>query len=285
MKLNERLTRPFQAPVAIRRFPSGQVALFRNGPSDSESSSEEELDLMELRARGREQQRSNAGRPKARDVLLLEREVAEDDSLNKLALQYGCQVADIKRINNFIREQDLYALKSIKIPVKANCILTEASEMRSAPQSSLLPAELPGSPGPGNSPKDDKQIEQYFRGVDRDLERAALAEAGFSSDYCIETPSWPPPGPKAPSSGADCGIQWWNAVAVMLLVGIVLPVFYIVYYKTQASEVAADTSNSTFPVSNASRGSVTGVSGPVSGADPLPTAHVPKTKAVILSGE
>ncbi|XP_060115865.1 lysM and putative peptidoglycan-binding domain-containing protein 4 [Heteronotia binoei] len=286
MRLNERLTRPFQAPASIQRYPGSQVALFRNGQSDLEDSSEEELDVMELRARGREQQRSNAGRTKAGDVMLLEREVAEDDSLNKLALQYGCKVADIKRINNFIREQDLYALKSIKIPIKVNGILTETSETSLAPQSSgLSPTELPGSPGTGSLSADGKQIDRYFRGIDQNIEQAAQVEASFSSDYCVETPDWSPPKPKKPSSGADCGIQWWNAVIVMLLVGIVLPVFYIVYFKTQASGVAAHATNTTVPVSNSSRGSVAGVLVSVSGAGHPPTPHAPKTKAAILSGE
>ncbi|XP_015280033.1 PREDICTED: lysM and putative peptidoglycan-binding domain-containing protein 4 [Gekko japonicus] len=286
MRLNERLARPFQAPAATRRFPGSQVAWFRNGPSDLEDSSEEELDVMELRARGREPQRSDAGRHKAGDVVLLEREVAEDDSLNKLALQYGCQVADIKRINNFIREQDLYALKSIKIPVKVNGILTETIEMSLAPQSSgLLPTELPGSSGAGSISADGEQIDQYFRGIDQNIEEAAQAETCFSPDYYIETPNGSPPEPKEPSSGADCGIQWWNAVIVMLLVGIVLPVFYIVYFKTQASGVAAHASNTTVSVNGSSRGSATGVSVSVLGAGHPPTSHAPKTKAVILPGE
>ncbi|XP_054859045.1 lysM and putative peptidoglycan-binding domain-containing protein 4 [Eublepharis macularius] len=270
MRLNERITRPYQGPAAVRRFPSSHVSWFRNEPSNSEESSEEELDIMELRVRGKEQPRSNAGREKTGDVMLLEREVAKDDTLNKLALQYGCKVADIKRINNFIREQDLYALKSIKIPVKVNGILTETNEMSLAPQTTgLSPTELPGSPGSGGDSTGDKQIDQYFRGIDRNIERAAQTEATFSSDCCIENPNWTPPGPKEPSSGADCGIQWWNAVLVMLLIGIVLPVFYVVYFKTQASGVAADTSNTTVP--NLVRGSVAGVSVSVPGK----TTHPP----------
>ncbi|XP_048337619.1 lysM and putative peptidoglycan-binding domain-containing protein 4 isoform X2 [Sphaerodactylus townsendi] len=285
MRLNERLTRPFQAPATIRRFPSSQVALFRNGPADSESSSEEELDIMELRARGREQRRSDASRQKVGDVMLLEKEVTEEDSLNKLALQYGCQVADIKRINNFIREQDLYALKSIKIPVKVNGILTETSKTCLASQSSgLLSVEVTELPSAGNSSA-DQHIDQYFRGIDHNIEQAAQAKTCFSSDYCIETPNWSPPGPKTPTSGADCGIQWWNAVVVMLLVGIVLPVFYIVYFKTQALGVAADTSNTTVPINSSLRGSGTEMPLPVLAADPPPTSQAPKTKAVVLSGE
>lgn len=94
MRLNESRTRPFQAPVSIHSYPGGQVYVFPNGRSDSEESSEEELNVMELRPRGRERPCSTA-RGRAGDVVLLEREITEDDSLNKLALQYGCKVRAI----------------------------------------------------------------------------------------------------------------------------------------------------------------------------------------------
>uniref|UniRef100_A0A8C3SSE7 Uncharacterized protein n=1 Tax=Chelydra serpentina TaxID=8475 RepID=A0A8C3SSE7_CHESE len=51
-----------------------------------------ESDFMELRPRGKEQQRSNSSQEKAGDLVLLERELTEGDNLNKLALQYGCKV-------------------------------------------------------------------------------------------------------------------------------------------------------------------------------------------------
>lgn len=95
MKLNKVLTGSFQGPATIRKFTSSQVYLFKNSPSDSDGSSEEELDVMELRARGKKQQNVNTARKKVGDVVLLEREVAEDDTLNKLALQYGCQVSSL----------------------------------------------------------------------------------------------------------------------------------------------------------------------------------------------
>ncbi|KAM9638433.1 lysM and putative peptidoglycan-binding domain-containing protein 4 isoform 4-T21 [Morphnus guianensis] len=125
MRLNESRTRSFQAPVTIHNYPGRQVYVFPNGRSDSEESSEEELNVTELRPRGKEQQRCSTSRDRVGDVVLLEREITEDDNLNKLALQYGCKVADIKRVNNFIQDQDLYALKSIKIPVKTHGLLTE----------------------------------------------------------------------------------------------------------------------------------------------------------------
>lgn len=91
MRLNESRTRPFQAPATVHTFPGRQVYVFPNGRSDSDESSEEELNVMELRPRGKEQQRGSS-RDRLGDVVLLERELTQDDSLNKLALQYGCKV-------------------------------------------------------------------------------------------------------------------------------------------------------------------------------------------------
>lgn len=54
----------------------------------------------------------------------LQQGLAQEDSLNKLALQYSCKVADIK-VNNFMRVVDLSDLHAIMIPVKNNRILIE----------------------------------------------------------------------------------------------------------------------------------------------------------------
>ncbi|XP_008941048.1 PREDICTED: lysM and putative peptidoglycan-binding domain-containing protein 4-like, partial [Merops nubicus] len=86
MRLHEKRSRSFQAPVAVRSSPGRQVFVFPSGRSDSEESSEEELNATALRPRGREQPP-----PRPAGTVLLERELTEGDSLNKLALQYGCK--------------------------------------------------------------------------------------------------------------------------------------------------------------------------------------------------
>ncbi|KAM9125884.1 lysM and putative peptidoglycan-binding domain-containing protein 4 isoform 1-T2 [Pangshura tecta] len=268
MRLYEGRTRSFQAPVTVHNYPSSHVYVFRNGRSDPDESSEEESELMELRPRGKEQQRSSSAQERAGDVVLLERELTEGDNLNKLALQYGCKVADIKRVNNFICEQDLYALKSIKIPVKAHGVLTETSKELKPPQNAPSRAgmtliELP-EPDDGatssSSYSESRYLTDYFKGIDQTIEDVVKSKVHLNTDYCIEAPNCPPSssvGQKEPSNGADCGIQWWNAVFIMLLIGIVLPVFYIVYFKTQQTGPTAHTSNTTF-ASNSSAHEVGG---------------------------
>ncbi|NWV78723.1 LYSM4 protein, partial [Dasyornis broadbenti] len=250
MRLNESRTRSFQAPVTVHNYPGRQVYVFPNGRSDSEESSEEELNVMELRPRGKEQQRGSTPRDRLGDVVLLEREITEDDNLNKLALQYGCKVADIKRVNNFIREQDLYALKSIKIPVRPHGLLTEsAGALRPPPagpaQPSLTRVEPPEpEPDVGGS-AGSRHLSEYFRGIDQSIQDAVQVEVQLNTEYSVEALERPLPEARKreTGNGADCGIQWWNAVFIMLLIGIVLPVFYIIYFKTQG--LVAHTSNTT----------------------------------------
>lgn len=81
------------------------------------------------------------------------------------------------------------------------------------------------------------QLMNFFKGIDQNIEHAAQSEIFLSDSYCVETCSQPLllAPPKAPANGADCGIQWWNVVFIMLLIGIVLPVFYLVYFKIQAT--------------------------------------------------
>ncbi|XP_015743022.1 lysM and putative peptidoglycan-binding domain-containing protein 4 [Python bivittatus] len=284
MRLNERLIRPFQPPATVRKFSSSQVFLFKSsGQSDSEDSSEEEFDAMELRARGREPQQCSSSQSRAGDVQLLERVVKEDDNLNKLALQYGCKVADIKRVNNFIQEQDFYALKSIKIPVKVNGLLTETrDELLPLRTAALLP-EFSASIDPDNRNGDNGQIDQYFRGIDQNIEEMTHMEIPPCADHYVEPSNWPSLEQKATCSGADYGIQWWKAVFVMLLIGIVLPVFYIVYFKTQQLDMVPNTSNTTDPINNSVNSSLVRRSNHVGQEESTPTARTTK-QAFIPSG-
>ncbi|NWU92362.1 LYSM4 protein, partial [Upupa epops] len=259
MRLNESRTRSFQTPIAVHSYPGRQVYVFPNGESDSEESSEEELNVMELRPRGKEQQRSSTSRDRVGDVVLLEREITEDDNLNKLALQYGCKVADIKRVNNFIREQDLYALKSIKIPVKSHGLLTENDrELRplpaTAPQTGLVLVDLPEADDGAGSSADSRDLSAYFKGIDKSIQDAVQVDVPLNTEYCVQALErpLPPSGKQESSTGADCGIQWWNAVFIMLLIGIVLPVFYIIYFKTQG--LVAHTSNTTLTSNSSTDG-------------------------------
>lgn len=223
----------FHPPTGVHTSLEAHVYTFTNGAADLDSSSEEELDVMELRSRGGQLQRQSALREKVSDVVFLERTVTEEDSLIKLALQYGCKVADIKRVNNFLTEQDMYAVKTIKIPVKVHGIFTEHNEepntqtSRSANSHDVVAEE---SDDGGDGSEDHRDISQYFQEIDQNIEEATQFQELLGEPYgsdCLQVT--PLPRQKDSYLGADWGIRWWNAVLAMLLIGIVLPVFYIIY--------------------------------------------------------
>ncbi|KAL7878959.1 hypothetical protein AOLI_G00099330 [Acnodon oligacanthus] len=263
MRRGEPLPQAFQAPVDVHASEDGQVYMFRSKLEDLDASSEdEELNIMELRPRNRDtytQEQNSVG-----ELLLLERKISHEDNLNKLALQYGCKVADIKRVNNLIKEQDLYALKSIRIPVKKHSLLTETNPELKDPQK--RPSSNPSPPLrdqlqniSGEGPTVRPQVQEYtdfLKEVDNDIERliqnteAQEEVFGCSSDGARR---WGSRGKRLNGYGADWGIQWWNAVIAMLLIGIVLPIFYVVYFKTQdsgESAVEGGVTNSSLATSN-----------------------------------
>lgn len=191
-------------------------------------------------------------------------------------------MADIKRVNNLIQDQDLYALKSIKIPIKKHSILTETnSELRepdpgasSQPTASGSSLEAPTAGSPGRP-----QVQQYtdfLKEVDNDIERLIqTTEEEFLVDQDVPR-RWGARGQRLSSYGADWGIQWWNAVVAMLLIGIVLPIFYVVYFKTQDSGVAAvDDSgvNNSITTSNSSIESISTLSPGSTGMDHVSQTH------------
>ncbi|XP_041031256.1 lysM and putative peptidoglycan-binding domain-containing protein 4 [Carcharodon carcharias] len=250
MRLKDGQTRSFQAPVDVHTSQDGQIYLFGSDAATSGESSDEDKDSIELRPRGRECQWSSVTEEKSNSTVFLVREVVDGDNLNIFALQYGCSVADLKRVNHLIREQDFFALKTIKIPVKKHSLLTEAHEeakrrqVISANNRTSTFAEGCAAADQGTG---ENKLSEYFEEIDKDIEKIIQ-----STDQCkdhleevvyCQTPNGvnsAPLSPKDVHHGADWGIRWWNAVVIMLLVGIIVPIFYVVYFKIQETDSAVD---------------------------------------------
>ncbi|XP_021062192.1 lysM and putative peptidoglycan-binding domain-containing protein 4 isoform X3 [Mus pahari] len=91
------------------------------------------------------------------------------------------------------------------------------------------------------------QLIDFFKSIDENIERAVHSDVFHSDSCCVDAPDEPllPVTQKPAADGADCGIPWWNAVFLMLLIGIGLPVFYLVYFKIQATGEASNSLNAT----------------------------------------
>ncbi len=163
-------------------------------------------------------------------------------------------MADIKRANNLLTEQDFFALRSVKIPVRRFSVLTEThstgplksaspSGARRLPQISPITSLPPESSTDSCSSTDS--VEGFLLEKDKDIERL-VKSTGPSRNSLNEVVSsltlqqqqpllgeveYKPAQRKDPYYGADWGMRWWTAVVIMLVVGIVTPVFYLLYYE------------------------------------------------------
>ncbi|XP_054883269.1 lysM and putative peptidoglycan-binding domain-containing protein 4 isoform X1 [Poeciliopsis prolifica] len=222
----------FQAPVDVHASADGQVYMFKRRTNESAVSSDDE-ELIDVESR--QMKRDNL-----RNVQLLEREVLDGDSLNKLALQYGCKVADIKQVNNLMQEQDLFALKVIKIPVQKHSFLTETLSEQHDPQEEVSCSTHDRA---SFEPR-VQDVTDFLMEVDSDMDKLIQTTPDHEEDSSENTGRWRRCGfgrRRVMNHGADWGIQWWNALVAMLLIGIVLPFFYLIYLKTRVNGVVAPT--------------------------------------------
>lgn len=49
----------------------------------------------------------------------------EDETLHTISMKFGISIADLKRINSLQNDRDIYALKTVKIPIKPNSYYSE----------------------------------------------------------------------------------------------------------------------------------------------------------------
>ncbi|XP_043968818.1 lysM and putative peptidoglycan-binding domain-containing protein 3 [Gambusia affinis] len=253
----------FQSATLVQPANGGHAYLFGTNGSENDLS-EEDGESFELRSRGKERLRKSTSKERLDDIIYLSRDVQEGDTLNSIALQYHCSVADIKRANNLLTEQDFFALRCIKIPVRRFSVLTETHN--GGPPKPISPTGVrrvaqvsPAAPLPTESSTDScsstDSVEGFLLEKDKDIEqlvkstgpsRSSLSEV--VSSLTLQQPllgeaGYKPAQRKDPYYGADWGMRWWTAVAIMLFVGIITPVFYLLYYevlmKTEVSHHGA----------------------------------------------
>lgn len=144
------------------------------------------------------------------------------------------QVSDLKRANNLMQEQDFFALKSIKIPIQKHSFLTETLADPTDPQDETSFSANP--PERARAHPHAQEVTDFLMEVDSDMEKLIpttnddIDEFGDHAEARHRLAGGPG------SHGADWGIKWWNAVVAMILIGIILPLFYVIYYKLRKKE-------------------------------------------------
>lgn len=142
-------------------------------------------------------------------------------------------MADIKRANNLIQEQDFYALKSVRIPIQKHSFLEETSTNH---QEELLRSSAKPRPvDTSRTHRQQKEVSDFVMDLEEDTERLIQnlndpgeKMLGKQSRFTDR---------EGPLGKPDCGVQWWNALVAMLLIGIILPVFFVLVFKMKSNNV------------------------------------------------
>jgi len=151
--------------------------------------------LDNLHPKKREDHSPAARSPKDQTI---ECDIQPSETLHSMSLKYNIPVAELKRVNNIILENEFFALKRIKIPVKPSSFLKDLipgvhSESDSpengwyvddkvTPNSISSPLSSGVSTGysspcseleviPGSECKDKKKVRKFLKDIDKDLER------------------------------------------------------------------------------------------------------------------
>ncbi|XP_041369913.1 lysM and putative peptidoglycan-binding domain-containing protein 3-like [Gigantopelta aegis] len=119
----------------VQNVKSARVYVF--GQDNVVEDDDTEMEMSDFRSR-----RGGSGKTAAEpnEPVYFEKQLSKDDTLQSLALQYACPVSELKRINKLIRDQDFFALRFIKVPVKRFGLMSEiiAQEKRNADSARLL---------------------------------------------------------------------------------------------------------------------------------------------------
>lgn len=252
----------------VQNKKSGRVYVFGDGDLDEEEILYEASELSEVRTRGKARHNQNeARRQEPQEESFIERDVCEGETLQSIALKYGCRTSELKRLNNLIRDQDFYALTVIKVPVKRFGLLTELiEEEKEAKKLSKVPKDSSDvlevmEANEINEDEDEiddsdsrsllirkvsirdafgtqsRDAASFLQKMDSDIHNI-ISSTKLRMDSLEEVTKsltckriHPLQRQTSWLSGVDCGIRWWSALILFLVVGLLMPTFFILFVK------------------------------------------------------
>ncbi|PZC83756.1 lysM and putative peptidoglycan-binding domain-containing protein 3 [Helicoverpa armigera] len=202
----------------------------------------------------------------------IEAQVQEGDTLQAIALRFYCSISELKRINHIHKDNEIFARRTIKVPVTPYSVLTElvpTQQTEPVPSTSnnashtviqelLNVNHYNGTLAPNNvtvnaPPKEEVQCSIDCNTV---VMNSTLAPSvvpytdSEQNEQATEDTQLLPSKEKISveavvvkeltSHGADFGLKWFHLVCCMLILGVVIPLVYVMFYldKHEHSEIS-----------------------------------------------
>lgn len=205
----------------------------------------------------------------------IEVDIQPGETLLSVALKYNIPVSELKRVNNLLTDNEFFALKRIKIPVKPSSLLTELLPSKSnnsengwiirraeTPETGCTSSTVPSSPNseteaagievdeeiglvplhskPVSGSKNTKKAKYFLKNVDKDLQRIKEKQAALviKNGPAIADPTADIPLPEivSPKSNPRNGTVSVCGLVFVLLV-IVAVVIILLFAKHETVEL------------------------------------------------
>ncbi|KHN79684.1 LysM and putative peptidoglycan-binding domain-containing protein 3 [Toxocara canis] len=201
-------------------------------------------EVVELRSRS---QRAGSGlRPsrseegKSNDKVIIEKKVKPGDSLNKIALQYSVPVSELKRTNNLVAEQDLFALPVVRIPISRL-----RKELNLEHERELLKNDSPVEDFDMDDMRDDRPLLNGDAGMDRSVEELfEKADASLAQvrDAIPNTPGLEGAFHFVDASSPDQSHKGlWMIIAAVVMMFLIIPL--VLTFFEEKSELFEEKEN------------------------------------------
>ena len=175
-------------------------------------------------------------------------------------------MAEIKRINNMIQDQEFYAFKKIKVPIKKYSFLTETlktetksdkpqfngvtvvdetdTENTETDSESICNMSDPETQRlmikkslsiKSQTGRQSREARRFLRNMDKDLVKICKsAKSNHASldevvSLLTNRSIQPIPRPKRKFFGHDCGVTWCSVVILMVVLAILIPIGILSY--------------------------------------------------------
>lgn len=264
------------AANAHRNYKYRRLSSVENGSGNYYISCDEDEDeiftsqTMELKKIGSKSKKMSSDSPVkfvSEYEHLVDRPIKTGETLRSISLKYRVPLSELKRVNNIIQDNEIFALNTLKIPVKANSVLAEMlnEEQRqdqvacvgdnsvSSTRAALLGTRSISSCSEYESDSEmhvgyisidrilrdtrtKKQAKHFLDTMQKDLAsiraktntyKDTLDEAAAALNDLRFRPLDPSDND---SSGADWGLNWWKILLIALLVLVGVPLVYIFLY-------------------------------------------------------
>lgn len=197
----------------------------------------------------------------------VEKELQQGETLQSLSLDFNCSISELKRINKIHKENEIYALRIVKIPIKPGSFIIEKLQTENvkhnlkddsqtaeihSPQSEndLSLKFTAGSITPPLPPCEEKlkifDSKQLFSNALSHLNKQStncilksdvqLSDEGSDLNELTEIPvAVQDTSSLWRCNGDDCGLSWKPLLLFILSLGLAGPLLYIIYIAEKRS--------------------------------------------------